>query len=234
MKINYISSESRGKTKISWLKSFHSFSFGGYRDPKRIKFRSLRVINDDYIAAQSGFDTHPHKDMEILTYVISGELSHKDSMGSAEVLRPGEIQRMSAGTGILHSEWNGSDKEVHMLQIWIEPKKNGIKPRYSQQPLEFQEGLTLAASRDGRMNSLQIEQDADMYILKLNSNQSLDILPFSKSEGGYLHLIDGQIDLVGTSHSLNPGDAVSIEDFDKISVKSNELGAHGVWFSLGS
>ncbi len=186
-------SESRGLTEIVWLKSYHTFSFGNYFNRNRMGFGALRVINDDIVLPNRGFDTPPHKNMEILTYVLSGELTHQDSLGTIEVLRPGEIQRMSAGTGILHSEHNKSkDTPVHLLQIWIVPKTSDIKPRYNQQVINYNSELTLIASRDGRDQSLQIEQDADCYALKANS-ADIVTLPHQSAEAGWIHLISGKV-----------------------------------------
>lgn len=176
-------SQDRGPTRTSWLDSKHSFSFGNYYDPQHTGFGDLLVINEDVVAANSGFPTHPHRDMEILTYILEGELSHRDSIGTGSAITPGEVQRMSAGTGISHSEYNASrNQPVHLLQIWIHPEKKGLPASYEQK--NFKEirkpgELTLLASRHGEADSLIIHQDAKFYVLDLNPGQSfgLEIAP---------------------------------------------------------
>jgi redox-sensitive bicupin YhaK (pirin superfamily) len=157
----------RGRTALDWLDSRHSFSFGDYYDPAHMGFRSLRVINDDQIAPGAGFGTHPHRDMEIISYVVSGALEHRDSLGSGEVLRPGEVQRMTAGTGVLHSEFNPSPAEpTHLLQIWLLPEQRGLTPGYEQKAYpdaERRGRWRLVASHDGRDGSVTIHQDAELY-----------------------------------------------------------------------
>jgi quercetin 2,3-dioxygenase len=170
-------SNARGVADFGWLKSKHSFSFGSYFDPKHIGFGALRVINEDRVDPSAGFPTHPHENMEIISYVISGELEHKDSLGTGSVVRPGELQRMSAGTGVRHSEYNHSDTDpVHFLQIWIIPEKDGLKPSYEQKPFpnaERQDTLRLIGSRDGRDGSLVIHQDVNLYASLLATDKSL-------------------------------------------------------------
>src|SRR5213082_1336458 len=161
-------SEDRGHASHGWLESRHTFSFADYHDPDFMGFRSLRVINEDRVEAGRGFGTHGHRDMEIISYVLEGELGHGDSMGTGSVIRPGEVQRMSAGTGVMHSEENPSrDKPVHFLQIWVIPEKAGIKPSYEQKAFpasERQGKLRLVASRDGSEGSVNIHQDAALYL----------------------------------------------------------------------
>lgn len=162
----------RGRTHIDWLDSWHTFSFGDYRDPKWHGFRSLRVINDDIVGPSGGFDTHPHRDMEIITYILSGALEHRDSLGTGSVIRPGDVQRMTAGTGILHSEFNPSPTEaVHLLQIWLFPDQKRLTPAYEQKNFseaDKQGRLRLIASRDGRDGSVTMHQDADLYATVLD------------------------------------------------------------------
>jgi hypothetical protein len=167
----------RGHTKLEWLDSWHSFSFGDYYDPANTQFRSLRVLNDDRVAPGGGFGMHPHRDFEILSYVVSGALEHKDSLGTGSVVRAGEVQRITAGTGVLHSEFNPSATEpVHFLQIWLTPERRGLKPGYEQK--EFPEAdrrgrLRLVASRDGRDESVTIHQDADVYATLLQPGETV-------------------------------------------------------------
>ncbi len=167
----------RGRTHIDWLDSWHSFSFGDYYDPNWMGFGPLRVINDDVVLPGGGFGMHPHRDMEIITYVVSGALEHKDSLGTGSVIRRGEVQRMTAGTGIRHSEFNPSPSEaVRLLQIWITPNKNGLQPSYEQRTIgddQKQNRLRLIASKDGRDGAVTINQDADVYAALLKSGQKL-------------------------------------------------------------
>jgi len=167
----------RGETQIDWLDSKHSFSFADYHDPANMGFRALRVINDDRIAAGAGFPTHGHRDMEILTYVLDGALEHRDSLGTGSVIRPGDVQIMSAGTGIRHSEFNPSDSEpLRLLQIWMLPERGGLKPRYDQKtfgPAEGQGRLRLVGSRDGREGGVTIYQDIDLYAASLDRGQTV-------------------------------------------------------------
>jgi redox-sensitive bicupin YhaK (pirin superfamily) len=158
----------RGHANFGWLDTHHTFSFGHYYDPRHMGFGALRVINDDRVAPGAGFPTHPHADMEIITYVLEGALAHKDSTGTSAVIRPGEVQRMSAGTGIRHSEFNASaDAPVHLLQIWLLPEREGLAPGYEQKAFEIGDGLTLVASRDGRAGSVTVHQDAALWAAKL-------------------------------------------------------------------
>lgn len=175
--INVRPAADRGHTQLEWLDSWHSFSFGDYFDPDNTQFRSLRVLNDDRVAPGGGFGMHPHRDFEILSYVVSGALEHKDSLGTGAVVRPGEVQRITAGTGVLHSEFNPSTTEpVHFLQIWLTPERRALKPGYEQKtfPDADRRGrLRLVASRDGRDGSVTIHQDADVYATLLEPGESL-------------------------------------------------------------
>ena len=168
----------RGKANFGWLDSKHTFSFGSYYDPEYMGFSNLRVINEDKVSPSQGFGTHSHQNMEIISYVLSGELEHKDSIGNGSVIRPGDVQRMSAGSGIAHSEFNGSDSDlVHFLQIWITPNINGIEPSYEQKnfSLESRKGkFKLVASADGREGSVTIHQDANLYVAVLNNGDRTD------------------------------------------------------------
>jgi quercetin 2,3-dioxygenase len=170
-------SQERGHFDHGWLKTFHTFSFADYYDPKHVHFRGLRVINEDRVEPGMGFGTHPHRDMEIITYVLEGELAHKDSMGNGTPIRPGEVQRMSAGTGVLHSEYNHSDEDpVHLLQIWIMPEKRGVEPSYEQKVFSKEEKrnrLRLIASKTGQDGSLTINADTDLYATLLDAGKSV-------------------------------------------------------------
>ena len=203
----------RFHTDIGWLDSRHTFSFGEHYDPDRAGFRALRVINDDHVAPGKGFGTHGHRDMEIISYVLEGELSHKDSMGTGSVIRPGEVQRMSAGTGVLHSEENPSrERPVHFLQIWIIPEKPGIKPSYEQKafPASERRGkLRLVASRDGREGSVTIHQDAAVYAGLLEKGERVTYEP-RPGRHAWVHVARGEVELNGKK--LGEGDGAAVSD----------------------
>jgi len=207
----------RGKTKTGWLDSKHTFSFGHFMDPKRMGFRSLRVINDDMVIPGAGFDTHPHSDMEIITYILKGELAHKDSLGTGSTIRPGEVQRMSAGTGIEHSEFNPSnDNGVHLLQIWIRPEKRGLEPSYEQKAIKAETGkFALIGDRYGTDGAITIHQDVRMLVAHLADTQET-VYAFEKGRGGFLHVAKGWITLNG--EELKEGDGAEISDVDEIRV----------------
>ncbi|MEG5061853.1 pirin family protein [Microcoleus sp. A2-C5] len=201
----------RGHTKIGWLDSYHTFSFGGFQDPDRMGFRSLRVINDDRVIPGAGFATHGHRDMEILTYVLEGELAHKDSLGNGSVIRPGDVQVMSAGTGIQHSEFNASkDDPVHFLQIWMLPDTQNLTPRYEQLNfgLEAKQGkLKLVASKDGRDGSVTIHQDINLYVSVLSSGDRV-VFEMPSDRFAWIQVARGIVTLNG--ESLREGDGVQI------------------------
>lgn len=209
--LNVIRSGDRGSTRLDWLRSKHTFSFADYYDPERINFGSLRVINEDWIDAGKGFGMHPHRDMEIITYMIDGELSHKDSMGNGSVIRPGELQRMTAGTGVLHSEFNTSASETaHLLQIWIMPEAAGLQPGYEQKSFDGpRNGWQLIGSRDGKDGSLTIHQDVNLYEAVLDQGQQLD-LDLQETRKGFLQLVYGRVKAGDVE--LESGDAVTIEN----------------------
>ncbi len=222
----------RGTTRIGWLDSRHTFSFGDYYDPQHHNYRALRVINDDRIAAGGGFGTHPHRDMEILTYVLSGQLEHQDSMGNGEVIQAGEWQAMTAGTGIQHSEFNPSATEpAHLLQIWLMPDRKGHTPGYRQR--RFADGekagqWRLTASPDGVDGSLPIHQNARVYVAKLEPGQNLQYV-LTPGRGAFLHVATGAATVNG--RPLTAGDAVAVED-EPLDVQGTESG-EVLLFDLG-
>jgi quercetin 2,3-dioxygenase len=206
-------SGSRGHFDFGWLDTHHTFSFGEYYDPQHMGFRSLRVINEDVVQAGQGFGMHGHRDMEILTWVLSGALEHRDSTGGHGIIHPGEIQHMSAGAGIRHSEFNASKTQpVHLLQIWIEPAELGLKPGYEQKqfsPMELKNQLKLLASPDGREGSLKIYQDAAMYSLQLEAGRSA---PHKIAAGRHAYVQVATEGLTVNGQTLNAGDGVEISD----------------------
>jgi len=206
-------SESRGKANHGWLNSQHSFSFGHYHDPEHVGFGPLLVINEDKVEGGQGFGTHGHRDMEIISYVLSGALEHKDSMGTGSVLHYGDVQRMSAGTGVRHSEYNGSRSEqVHFLQIWIQPSEMGIPPSYEEKnfaPESKLGQLRLIASKDGREGSVLVHQDAAIYATIMTSGDSLKH-ELAAGRIAYAHVIRGEVTINGTA--LKGGDALKISD----------------------
>lgn len=213
----------RGHTKLDWLDSRHTFSFGDYYDSQHMGFRDLRVINEDRVVAAAGFPTHSHRDMEIITYVLEGALAHRDSTGTSSVIRPGDVQRMSAGTGISHSEYNASQTEpVHFLQIWIIPDKAGLPPDYEQRafPLnEHQDRWILVASNDGRAGSVSVHQDADVWAARFAPGGQASI-PFKSSRNIWTQVIRGAVTLNGTS--LNAGDGAAIREEQVLQVRAVE------------
>ena len=225
--------DERGLANLGWLNSRHTFSFGHYYDPKFMGFGPLRVINEDRVKPGQGFGTHGHKNMEILTYVIEGALAHKDSMGTGSVIRPGDVQRMSAGTGIRHSEFNASKTEpVHFLQIWITPEKDGIQPSYEEKtfsPAEKQGELRLIGSRDARNGSLEIHQDVDLYATRLSTAQSVT---HSLGDGRkvWVQVVRGSVTLNETE--LRAGDGVALEGAQSIEL-TGRSDAEVLLFDMG-
>jgi len=205
-------SNDRGYADHGWLKSYHSFSFAGYYDPKHMGWGNLRVINDDYIAAGMGFGTHGHRDMEIISYVVAGELAHKDSMGNVKGIPAGDVQRMSAGRGVQHSEFNHApDATTHLLQIWIEPHVRGIEPGYEQKSFttaDKQGRLRLLASPDGGQGSVLIHADARLYGGLFDGDESA-ALALEPQRKGYVHLVRGELEVNGVK--LTTGDAALLE-----------------------
>ena len=204
----------RGRAQLGWLDSRHTFSFSDYYDPKHMGFRALRVINEDRVAAGQGFGTHPHRDMEIVSYVVEGELAHRDSMGTGSVIRPGDVQRMSAGTGVRHSEMNPSKAApVHFLQIWIQPERAGLPPSYEQKSFPSEERanrLRLVASRDGRDGSITVHQDVEIRAGLLEAGAVVHE-PVAPGRHAWVQVVRGAIDLGGERLSAGDGAAVSDE-----------------------
>jgi redox-sensitive bicupin YhaK (pirin superfamily) len=225
-------SQERGYADHGWLKSFHSFSFAGYHDPKFMAWGNLRVINEDRVAAGMGFGKHGHRNMEIISYVLSGELAHEDSMGNVKGIPPGDVQRMSAGTGVTHSEFNhAKDQTTHFLQIWIEPNVMEVDPSYEQKtiPPESKRGkLCLIASPDGSGDAVKIHADAKMYAGLFNEGESAT-LQIDQNRKGYAHLIKGKLNINGVA--LSSGDALFIEDESQILV-GNGQDAEVLYFDL--
>jgi redox-sensitive bicupin YhaK (pirin superfamily) len=212
-------SQDRGYADHGWLKSFHSFSFAGYYDAEHMGWGNLRVINEDRIAPGTGFGTHGHRDMEIISYVISGNLAHKDSMGNVKGIPPGDVQRMSAGSGVQHSEFNHAPQETtHFFQIWIEPNVKGIAPSYEQKNFaapEKQGQLRLVASPDAAQGSVLIHADARMYSALLDGDETAR-LSIDPSRKVYVHLVRGELQVNGVA--LQTGDAALLQDESKISL----------------
>jgi quercetin 2,3-dioxygenase len=206
-------SAARGHANHGWLDTYYSFSFSNYYDPKHMGFRDLRVINEDRVSAGRGFGAHPHNDMEIITYIIEGELSHRDSTGTEATIRQNDVQRMSAGTGVVHSEYSNSDKPVHLLQIWIMPEANDLPPSYEDRTFKCedkQNQLRLIASRDGRDGSTKINQDASVYASLLDGGKSLG-LDLQAGRHAWVQLISGELAVNGTRLKAGHGAAISDE-----------------------
>jgi len=205
---HHYDTRTRGKFSNSWLNSHHTFSFGEFHDPKRMGFRSLRVINEDHVAPAGGFGPHGHRDMEIVTYVLEGELAHKDSIGNGSVIRPGEIQRMSAGTGIRHSEMNASkDAHVDFLQIWIKPNKKGHAPSYEQIKLPTstgKNGFTPIATQQGSADAISLNQDVIISVSKPDANETIDVM-LDVGRYGFLHIVKGDVEIDNKTYHAGGG-----------------------------
>ena len=216
-------SDERGHADHGWLNSFHSFSFASYQDAEHMGFGPLRVINEDRVAPGQGFGTHGHRDMEIISYVLQGALEHKDSMGNGSVLRPGYVQRMSAGKGVMHSEFNSSQQDlVHFLQIWIEPNVMGIQPGYEETTFDdtAKRGkLCLIASNDGAAGSVKIHQDAKVYAALLNGNEEVQH-KLSSGRKAYLHVVRGEV--LMNDQALASGDAAKLSDEMTVELKQGK------------
>lgn len=216
-------SDARGDADFGWLKSKHTFSFGSYFDPNHIGFGALRVINEDKVAPSAGFPSHPHQNMEILSYVVSGGLEHKDSLGTGSVIRPGDLQRMSAGTGVRHSEFNHSDKDpVHFLQIWIVPQADGLAPGYEQKTFadsEKQDRLRLIGSRDGRDGSVIIHQDVSLYASLLSADKSVSH-EIAAGRKAWIQIVKGKVSVDG--QTLTAGDGLGLLEPGRIDLTAQE------------
>ena len=228
--INIRPSEQRGKADFGWLKSRHTFSFGEYYDQNHMGVSVLRVINDDRVAPGAGFSTHGHSDMEIISYVLDGEIAHRDSEGNVATLPAGEFQLMSAGSGIRHSEFNPSqDKPLHFLQIWIRPSVYGAAPGYQQKDFGAQPGLTLVASPDGAEGSLTIRQNARLYQLLLQPEAEI-ALPANRDRNYFVHQIDGELTVNDTV--LSPGDGAHLRDEGNIQLRAGTQAVRALVFDL--
>ncbi len=218
-------SEERGRARLDWLESWHTFSFDQYRDPEHMGFRSLRVINEDRVKPGVGFPLHRHENMEVITFIVKGQLKHEDDSGGQGIIGPGEVQRFSAGTGIRHSEFNPSaEEEVHLLQIWILPERKGLSPGYEQKRFDLGKTgrLILLGSRDGRENSVTIHQDVDLYYGAAADGQSLDFSP-DPGRHAWIQVIDGALEVNGID--LSAGDGGAINEESLLNIKGVEEGS---------
>lgn len=229
------SASERGNANFGWLDSRHTFSFGSYYDPAHMGFGHLRVINEDKVSPGQGFPTHSHRDMEIISYVVDGALEHKDSIGNGSIIRPGDVQRMSAGTGISHSEYNASkESSVHFLQIWVLPEKQGIEPGYEQtyfSPEEKQGKLRLVGSRDGRDGSITIHQNVNLYATQLTTGEQIDHT-LEANRMAWLQVVRGSITLNG--HTLSIGDGAAISDTENLTVQGESDDAEFLLFDMAA
>ncbi|MBO2602944.1 pirin family protein [Shewanella algae] len=222
--------DERGRADFGWLKSQHSFSFGNYYDPRFMGVSALRVINDDRVAPSAGFDTHGHKDMEIISYVISGTIAHKDSFGHVKTLPAGEFQLMSAGAGIYHSEYNASATEpLHFLQIWIQPSSQGGTPDYQQKAFAQSSALTPVVTPDGRDGTLSIKQDASVYRLELTAAEQTSF-KLAKGRNFYAQVVEGELQLAG--ETLQSGDGIHINELEEFAIKAGNKSAVALVFDL--
>ena len=225
----------RGVADFGWLDSRHSFSFGNYYDPQQMGFASLRVINEDKVIPGKGFGTHGHQDMEIISYVLSGELAHRDSMGNGSVIRPGDVQRMSAGTGVRHSEFNASDiNPVHFLQIWIMPEQTGLQPSYEEKNFSSktrQDKLTLVGSQDGRDNSVTIHQDINLYLGSLDESDRL-AYQINENRAVWVQAVKGEVKL--NDRLLQAGDGAAITDETEIEIAGHSKDSEILVFDMAT
>ena len=221
--INRRPAEERGRTRTNWLDGRHTFSFNRYNDPRWSGFRDLLVINEDRVAPATGFPPHSHSDMEIITYIIAGALQHRDSMGNTSVMRPGEVQRMSAGTGVTHSEFNPSpDEPTHLLQIWITPEREGIRPSYEQREFPSEESrgrLRLIASRAGRDGSVTLHQDAEVYGASLLEGEEV-VQELRGGRHAWVQVVKGSVSV--NEVELKAGDGVAVSEEERLSIRASE------------
>lgn len=225
-------SNERGHANHGWLDTHFSFSFADYYDPQFMGFRDLRVINEDFVEPGQGFPKHGHRDMEIITYMISGELSHRDSMGNGETIRPNEVQRMTAGTGVLHSEYSSPTDRTHLLQIWILPEKRNLQPGYEQKLFSSEEKngqLRLIASRGGDDGSIHINQDVRLYASIMKSGEELKY-DIANDRHAWIQLISGSLEVNGKT--INAGDGAAVSDETTLAIKSLEDGSEFLFFDL--
>jgi redox-sensitive bicupin YhaK (pirin superfamily) len=225
-------SDERGKADYGWLDTNYTFSFSDYYDPQFMGFRDLRVINEDFIEPDQGFPKHGHRDMEIITYVISGELSHRDSMGNGETIHPHEVQRMTAGTGVLHSEYSSPTDRTHLLQIWILPEKQNLQPSYEQKfftPEEKQGKLRLVASRGGDDGSVTINQDVRLYASILGKDENVSV-ELADGRHAWVQVISGSLDVNG--ETLNPGDGAAVSEEQLLEINALEGNSEFLLFDL--
>lgn len=225
-------SDERGKANYGWLDTNYTFSFNDYYDPRFMGFRDLRVINEDFIEPGQGFPKHGHRDMEIITYMISGELSHRDSMGNGDTIHPNEVQRMTAGTGVLHSEYSSPTDKTHLLQIWIQPEKRNLRPSYEQKffaPEEKQGRLRLVASRSGDGGSVTINQDAKLYASILGKDGTVSH-GLASGRHAWIQVVSGALDLNG--ERLNAGDGAAISEESSLKIKAREDNSEFLLFDL--
>ena len=225
-------SNERGHANHGWLDTHFSFSFADYYDPNFMGFRNLRVINEDFIEPAQGFPKHGHRDMEIITYMISGELSHRDSMGNGETIRPNEVQRMTAGTGVLHSEYSSPTDRTHLLQIWILPEKRNLQPSYEQKEFSTEEKLgklKLVASRGGDDGSVHINQDVKLYASILQEDEMVE-LDLTEDRHGWIQLISGELEVNG--ETLQAGDGAAISDETALKLRSLKPNTEFLLFDL--
>jgi redox-sensitive bicupin YhaK (pirin superfamily) len=224
----YRAADARGKANFGWLNSQHTFSFGNYYDPDHMGISVLRVINDDIVAPGAGFGEHGHRDMEIISYILEGSIEHKDSMGNQFIVPAGDVQRMSAGTGVMHSEFNASATEpLKFLQIWISPNVRGIEPSYEQMAVVQSSTMTPLVTPTGRDGSLSINQDASLFRLQLQAGESYDLV--AQKHVGYLQVISGGA--LGNEYALTPGDSLGIIK-DQLSISAGGEGLVALWFEL--
>lgn len=231
--LQVVRSDSRGSADHGWLKARHTFSFADYHNPDMMGFGPLRVINEDRIEPSQGFGTHPHRDMEIVTYLIDGALEHKDSMGNGSVIEAGDVQRMTAGTGVFHSEFNHSaDRSVHLLQIWILPREASLAPGYEQQHFGREDKLNqwrLVASHDGRDSSMTIHQAVDLYASVIEVGRELSH-SFAIGHSGYLQVVAGSV--IANGESLDAGDGAAIHEVDELLLRATK-DAEVILFDMG-